>query len=415
MDENIKWTSGTSQAKEKSDQEAVSQFFEESAVRKTRQFIESFPKYDRTPLRSLKQLAAALGVGGIYVKDESYRFGLNSFKVLGGGHAIGRYLGERLGLDTSELIYEKLQSAVAKDKLGQLTFTSATDGNHGRGVAWAAGQLGHRAVINMPKGSSLIRLQHITDTGAEGHITEVNYDETVRLTAENARQRGWIMIQDTAWEGYENIPNWVMQGYTVMVAEALEQLNSMQVERPTHLFIQAGVGSLAAAVTGYSAAMFGTERPITAVIEAQKADCFYRSATTGEGYAVKVRGDLDTIMAGLACGEPNPVAWKILWQIADLFISCPDYIAANGMRILGNPLPGDRQVISGESGAVTTGTLCKILRDWGLEELKEELALNQSSHILLFSTEGNTDPEMYRRIVWDGAYPDESICGKSEK
>jgi diaminopropionate ammonia-lyase len=354
-------------------------------------------------------------VGGIYVKDESYRFGLNSFKVLGGGHAIGRYLGERLELDESELNYEKLQSNAVKEKLGQLTFTSATDGNHGRGVAWAAAQLGHRAVINMPRGSSLVRLQHITDTGAKGYITEVNYDETVRLTAENARQHGWIMVQDTAWEGYEDIPNWVMQGYTVMAAEALEQLKRLQVERPTHLLMQAGVGSLAAAVTGYYASMLESEMPITAVVEPQKADCFYRSAAAGEGQAVNVTGDLDTIMAGLACGEPNPVAWRVLWQLADLFISCPDYIAANGMRILGNPLPGDEQVISGESGAVTAGILCKILRSRGLEELKEELALNQSSHILLFSTEGDTDPEMYRRIVWDGAYPDENISNEAEE
>lgn len=405
MEESIKWVSSTGARKEGSKPGPALDFLGESAAKSTRGFIESFPQYETTPLRSLTNLAEYTGVAGIYVKDESYRFGLNSFKVLGGGHAIGQYLAKKLGADLADLSYAKLKSDETRKKLGEITFTSATDGNHGRGVAWAARQLGHRAVINMPKGSSLIRLEHITATGAEGHITAVNYDETVRLTADNASKQGWVVIQDTAWEGYEDIPAWVMQGYTVMADEALEQLNQLKIERPTHIFIQAGVGSLAAAVVGYYASKFTEQRPVTVIVEPNKADCFYRSALAGDGKPRNVTGDMDTIMAGLACGEPNPFAWNILREMAEMFISCPDYIAANGMRILGNPLSSDMRIISGESGAVTTGMLVELLRNESLKEAREKLSLDQEARILIFSTEGDTDPDMYRRIVWDGEFP----------
>lgn len=405
MDQPVKWITGAAKpGKDKLAAEDLD-FVNRTSATETREFIKSFPQYQVTPLKNLEKLAQHLKVAGIYVKDESYRFGLNSFKVLGGGHAIGRYLLKLLGNEEHSFSYEQLKSAGTRAKLGEITFTSATDGNHGRGVAWAARQLGHRAVINMPKGSSPIRLAHITATGAEGYITAVNYDETVRLTAEKARQEGWVVIQDTAWEGYEDIPTWVMQGYTVMADETLEQLNALGVERPTHIFIQAGVGSLAAAVLGYYASTFKDSKPCSIVVEPDQADCFYRSALAGDGQPRVVTGDMATIMAGLACGEPNPIAWEILSSIADMYISCADYIAATGMRILGNPLSDDPAIISGESGAVTSGILYELLQNNKLGEAREKLGLGPDSRILLFSTEGDTDPEMYRKIVWEGAYP----------
>ena len=404
MEESIKWIVNTDVQSKASKTGVEPDMFGDAIVENTREFIKSFPQYETTPLRSLASLAAYTGAAGIYVKDESYRFGLNSFKVLGGGHAIGQYLAKSLNTELSGLSYVKLKTAAVRKKLGEITFTAATDGNHGRGVAWAARQLGHRAVINMPKGSSLIRLEHITATGAEGYITAVNYDETVRLTADNARKNGWVVIQDTAWEGYEDIPSWVMQGYTVMADEALEQLNQLGIDKPTHIFIQAGVGSLAAAVIGYFASKFNDHRPITVVVEPNKADCFYQSALAGDGRPRIVTGDLDTIMAGLACGEPNPVAWDILGSMAEMFISCPDYISANGMRILGNPLSDDMRIISGESGAVTTGILVELFRNEKLKEAREKLMLDKDAKILIFSTEGDTDPVMYRKIVWEGAF-----------
>ncbi len=404
MEESIKWIANKWLKRAPNIKKEELSFLGGKAALATRKFMKSFPQYNVTPLRKLDRLAEYTGMSGIYVKDESYRFGLNSFKVLGGGHAIGRYLSGQLGEDAANLTYEKLNSPVSKEMLGEITFTSATDGNHGRGVAWAARQLGHKAVINMPKGSSKIRLDHITATGAEGHITDLNYDDTVRLTADKARNNGWVVIQDTAWEGYEDIPTWVMQGYTVMADEALEQLNAAGIDKPTHIFIQAGVGSLAGAVLGYFASKFYDHHPVIVVVEPNKANCFYRSALIGDGQPVNVSGDLDTIMAGLACGEPNPFAWNILRNMAELFISCPDYIAANGMRILGNPLENDARIVSGESGAVTAGMLVEILKNESLKGLREELRLDSKAKILLFSTEGDTDPEMYRRIVWDGEY-----------
>jgi len=257
----------------------------------------------------------------------------------------------------------------------------------------------------MPGGSSPVRLEHIRATGAEGYITDVNYDDTVRITAENASKNGWIMVQDTAWEGYEDMPNRVMQGYTVMAAEALDQLQEKGIERPTHLFIQAGVGSLAGAVIGYFFNKLKKMMPLSAVVEPDQADCFYRSALAGDGKPRHVSGKLDTIMAGLACGEPNPVAWEILWKLSAMYISCPDYISANGMRMLGNPLGTDHKIVSGESGAVTTGILSELIKKEYLREARSALKLGPDSQVLLFSTEGDTDPEMYRKIVWDGFHP----------
>ncbi|HSW35888.1 MAG TPA: diaminopropionate ammonia-lyase, partial [Candidatus Limnocylindrales bacterium] len=234
-----------------------------------------------------------------------------------------------------------------------------------------------------------------------GYITDMNYDDTVRMTANKAVKNGWVVVQDTAWKGYEDIPAWIMQGYAVMADEAMIQLNQQGINVPTHIFMQAGVGSLAGSIQGYFTSKFGDSRPITAVVEPNKADCFYQSALAGDGRPRKVTGDLDTIMAGLACGEPNPQGWNILWDYCDMFISCPDYIAAKGMRILGNPLGVDPRVVSGESGAVTTGILYEILKNENLTELREQLKLNQDSAILVFSTEGDTDPVNYRKIVWD--------------
>lgn len=372
-------------------------------VNKAWDFHKSFANYEPTPLRSLSNLAKRLGVGGIFVKDEAYRFGLNAFKVLGGAYAMGRYLAERLETPMEELPFEKLKSPEIKEKLGDITFTSATDGNHGRGVAWAAQQMGQKAVIYMPKGSSLIRLENIKATGAEGYITEFNYDDAVRLALHQAEKYGWILVQDTAWEGYEDIPTWIMQGYATMAAEAMDQLIDQGVDKPTHIFVQAGVGSLAGSMQGFFAARFQEDRPVSVIVEPDKADCIFRSALAGELRVVN--GDMNTIMAGLACGEPNPIGWNILRDYSDMFISCPDNVAAKGMRILGNPLGDDMRVISGESGAVTTGILSIIMENENMKEARELLKLDKDSKILVFNTEGDTDSENYRSIVWDGLYP----------
>ena len=376
-------------------------FLSQATARKVRSFHQSFSMYAPTPLAKLPATAAALGLKNIYVKDESYRFGLNAFKVLGGSFAMGNYLAGRLGIDISEVSHSLLTAPETKETLGGLTFVTATDGNHGRGVAWAAREFGCKAVVYMPKGSAEERLENIRVEGAEASITELNYDDTVRLANNHAEKYGWIMVQDTAWEGYEDIPAWIMQGYTTMGLEAYEQLP----EKPTHIFLQAGVGSMAGAIAGLFASLYGEDRPIVIIVEPNKADCLYRTAKANDGQLHFVTGDMDTIMAGLACGEPCSIGWQVLADYADHFISCPDYVAAKGMRILGNPAGEDDRVISGESGAAAFGCVAEIMTNPALAHLKEELKLDNTSRVLFFSTEGNTDKENYKKIVWDGLYP----------
>ncbi|MCC0648245.1 diaminopropionate ammonia-lyase [Clostridioides sp. ZZV15-6598] len=389
----------------KGDKENCIKFLNEEEITKVRNFHKSFPQYKETPLANLEGLAKKLGVAGVYVKDESYRFGLNAFKVLGGSYSMGKYLAQRLNKDISELGYEKLTSDEIKEKLGEITFFTATDGNHGRGVAWTANKLGQKSVVLMPKGSSEFRLNKIKGEGADASITDLNYDDAVRLANDYAEADDHgVMVQDTAWDGYEEIPAWIMQGYGTMAQEAIEQLKEYGVDRPTHVFVQAGVGSLAGAVQGYVASIYD-ECPITVVVEADEADCYYKSAEAGDGKPRFVGGDMPTIMAGLACGEPNTIGFEVLKNHAAAFVSAPDWVSAKGMRTLGNPLNGDEKVISGESGAVTTGLLIAAMEREDLADLRRDLKLDENSRILLISTEGDTDPDKYRSIVWDGEYP----------
>ena len=365
-------------------------------------FHESFPMYTPTPLASMDGLAKALGVSKVFVKDESYRFGLNAFKVLGGSYAIGRYLAERLDLDISALPYEKMISEEVRQALGELTFVSATDGNHGRGVAWAANQLGQKSYIYMPKGSAVERLENIRAEGADASIIEGNYDDAVRLASQMADEHGWILMQDTAWEGYEDIPTWIMQGYSTMGGEVHKQLGD---EMPTHVFLQAGVGSMAGAIAGLFANIYGDKRPTVVVVEPQKADCLFRTASADDGKMHIVTGAMDTIMAGLACGEPCSIAWNILKDFADYFIATPDFVAAKGMRMLAAPPKGDPPVVSGESGAGPFGCVAEILKNPAYASLKAQLNIDEHSKLLFFNTEGDTDKEQYEAIVWDGKYP----------
>ncbi|WP_444658078.1 diaminopropionate ammonia-lyase [Caproiciproducens sp. R2] len=366
-------------------------------------FHKSFPEYSVTPLVELCSLAKQLGLGDIWVKDESFRFGLNAFKVLGGSYAIGRYLSKRLGVPLSQLPYERMTSDKVKQKLGSLTFVTATDGNHGRGVAWTANRLGQKSVVYMPQGSAQERLENIRALGSEASITDLNYDDAVRLANENAEKYGWIMVQDTSWEGYEDIPGWIMEGYTTMAYEAAQQLRE---QKPTHIFLQAGVGAMSGGVTGFFADLYKDDPhpPIITIVEPNQADCLYRTAYANDGRLHFVKGEMHTIMAGLACGEPCTIGWQVLRDHADNFVSMPDYVAAKGMRILGNPLPGDTRIISGESGASTLGLVAELMQNSSLGWLRDQLKIDASSKVLCFSTEGDTDKDGYRNIVWDGKH-----------
>ncbi len=395
----IKWVSNTMPKTE--DKELA--IMDLKNVQSAMNFHKSFPQYSVTPLVRLKELAELCGIKEIFVKDEAWRFGLHAFKVLGGSFAMARHIAKITGRDISELTYEKLTSPELKEETGELTFFSATDGNHGRGVAWSANKLGQKSVILMPKGSAKMRLDNILREGAKATIEEENYDECVRMAAKLAEDTpGGVMVQDTAWPGYEEIPAWIMQGYGTMAMEADNQMEDLNTNPPTHVIVQAGVGSLAGAVVGYFANKYPDNPPIFIVAESDQADCLYRSAITGDGSIKIVDGDMQTIMAGLACGEPNTSSWQILKDKVSVFVSCPDWVAARGMRILGMPVRGDSVIISGESGAVTTGLLAYAMMDEEMKPMREAMKLDKDSRVLLFSTEGNTDRENYRHILWDG-------------
>ncbi|MEG0804431.1 MAG: diaminopropionate ammonia-lyase, partial [Pygmaiobacter sp.] len=284
------------------------------AAQKALRFHASFPEYAETPLTVLPALAKALGVQCIFVKDESKRFGLNAFKALGGSYAMSCVLATALGVggEPDELGLPGLTAPRALQVLGTQTFVTATDGNHGRGVAWAAKKLGHRAVVYLPRGSAAERLENIRAEGAQAFITELSYDDAVRKARRDAEENGWILLQDTAWDGYEEVPTHIMQGYLTLALEIVTQLQRTGEAPPTHLFLQAGVGSFAGAILGFFAALYGEKCPVSVIIEPESAACLYETATAGDGALHAAAGDLCTMMAGLACGEPCTVSWKIL-------------------------------------------------------------------------------------------------------
>jgi diaminopropionate ammonia-lyase len=378
--------------------------FSDQQVTDVMLFHESLSGYAPTPLVNLPGLAEKLGFGQILLKDESKRFGLNAFKVLGGSYAMGRLLVEKIGAELSGLGFEDLKSPEVRAKTGSLTFVTATDGNHGRGVAWTAKELGHKAVVFMPKGSAEVRAANIRATGAQCFITDLNYDDAVRVANSYALEHGGIMVQDTAWEGYEDIPRWIMQGYMTLAQEALDQIGQFGYDYPTHVFLQAGVGSFAGAVLGRLLEALGKKAPTAVIVEPHLANCFYQSIKAADGKPRIATGLMETIMAGLACGEPSILSWEVLRDYSAASISCADHIAANGMRILAAPTGGDQPIVSGESGAVTAGVL-EYLAGPG-RRIAEALDLNSRSRVLLISTEGDTSPEIYRRIVWYGQHQD---------
>ena len=373
--------------------------FRVPAAEAPRRFHQTVKGYAVTPLVSLPALAAALGVKGIYAKDESRRFSLNAFKGLGGSYAMFRILCDRLGLDPESTTMSELTSAENREKISRIEFVTCTDGNHGRGVSWAAGLFGCRAHVYMPCGTQEVRAEAIRRVGpAEVVITELSYDDTVQLAKQMSEQHGWILIQDTAWDGYEQIPTWIIQGYLTMASETVEQLEALSV-RPTHVFLQAGVGAMAGGVLGFLADYYGDRKPVAAIVEPEAADCIYASVAAGDGRPHSVGGIAVTMMAGLNCGTPCKITWPILRDDAEFFISCEDAVTARGMQAYAKGLNGDPAVVSGESGAATLGALERILSDKRLADVKAAMGLNAESVILLISTEGDTDPENYRRII----------------
>jgi diaminopropionate ammonia-lyase len=402
----IQWLAN-SRALKNSKSQLAADLFPSGLAQKVRKLHSTIPGYRMSPLKSLPNLARRIGLGGIWVKDESARLSLNSFKVLGGSYAIYRKLLERGGFQEDKVSLKDMLQLDGKyrEKLGHPVFATATDGNHGTGIAWAAHKMGFPSIIYVHSLTTKDRIRGIEREGGQVVVVDGNYDDAVRQASIDANKNGWEIISDTSWEGYEEVPRWIMQGYATMFVETQEQFSGQGLSRPTHLFVQAGVGSLAASAIGYYSVLFNDNVPLSMVVEPTRAGCLYESMRIGDGKPHSVTGELDTIMAGLACGDPNPLAWETLYNCADFFAICPDYVAAKGMRVYSTPLPDDPLIISGESGAVTLGALMYTMEYEGARELRDAMGLNEDSQVLLINTEGNTSPEEFRSVVWEGSIP----------
>ncbi len=363
------------------------------AARRAHDEISRWPGYRPTPLHDLATLAARSGVERIWYKDESARFELKSFKALGGAYAVMQVLREavrdELGVDAT--LDDLLQQRHA-DIAARHVISCATDGNHGRSVAWGCRLFGCGCVIYIHRDVSPGRAQAMRAFGAEVVRIDGNYDDSVRIAADEARAHGRIIVSDTSYPGYRDIPRHVMQGYTVMLAEAVAQMDGAI---PTHVFVQGGVGGLAATVCGYFWALWGERRPRLLVVEPENANCLQQSARAG--HPVVVEGDLETLMAGLSCGEVSELAWEILAAGADDFLTVGESAVAPTMRLLAD---GEPPIEAGESAVAGLGAL---LAARGDERRWRELGLDASSRVLVFGTEGATDPDLYRRLLESAA------------
>ncbi len=370
---------------------AQDEILSDAAFARAQATISSWPGYAPTPLVSLPALAASLGVGELLYKDEGGRFGLGSFKALGGAYAVARLLqkllSEKLGRDVP---MEEVVSVAHPQAAAEVTVCCATDGNHGRSVAWGARNFGARCVIFIHATVSEGRKAAIEAYGAEVRRCAGNYDDSVREAQATATAEGWFVVSDTSYPGYMDVPRDVMQGYEMMAAEAYEALD----EPPTHVFIQTGVGGLAAAVAAQAVRRWGAARPMIVLADPDRSACWLDSIVAGKPVAVE--GDLDTLMAGLACGEVSALAWEVLKDHGDAVMAVPDAAAVAAMNRLARPEDGDPAIVAGESAVAGLAALENALAD---PRAASALGLDASSRVLLFGTEGDTDPELYVHLV----------------
>ncbi len=359
----------------------------EAGFRRARAEITSWPGYAPTPLLDLPWVAEAAGVASVQIKDEGGRFGLGSFKALGGAYAVEQvligYLARR-GLELTANAADLTGGRYA-EATRQVTVTCATDGNHGRSVAWGAQRFGCRCVIYVHETVSQGRVDAIARYGAEVRRVPGTYDDAVRAAAAEAEAKGWFVVSDTSWPGYTSIPVDVMQGYRLMADEAVEQWSG---GAPTHAFVQGGVGGVAAAVSVQLRARY-SPAPALVVVEPDRAACLLASAETGVPTAIA--GDLNTLMAGLACGEPSLLAWQELERATAAFMAVPDDAAVACMKLM-----FAHGAIIGESGVAGLAGLLLAAAD---PAAREALGLTTDSRVLLFGTEGATDQALFNRLV----------------
>ena len=361
------------------------------AADEVQRFLDHREDYAPTPLVPLPALAAELGIGAIHIKDEGKRLGLGSFKALGGAYATIRLAVEetarRLGRPVDIAAWRSPE--VAKIAAG-MTVACATDGNHGRSVAQGAQLVGAQCVIFVHEGVSEARRAAIAGFGARIVRVKGNYDDSVCEASRMAQANGWIVVSDTSWSGYEQVPRLVMQGYTALLRETLAEMPTP----PTHVFIQAGVGGIAATVAAHFALVFGDSRPFLTVVDPSNAACLFESAKAGR--PVKIAHNFSTVMAMLECHEPSMIAWRILSRAADAFMTVEDDDAIAAMKRLAFPLGDDPAIVAGESGGVGLAALMKVARN---SSLREQIGLGPDARIFLINTEGATDPALYKTLI----------------
>jgi len=360
-------------------------------AREVERFLGFRQGHKPTPLVSLPALARELRVGAIQIKDEGHRLGLRSFKALGGSYAVIRLVLEEASKQLGRRVdISEVQSPEVKTVAEKITVSCATDGNHGRSVAQGAQLVGANCAIFVHSGVSDERIAAIASFGAKMIRVVGNYDDSVAEATRTAEANGWTIVSDTSWPGYERVPSLVMQGYTALISEALREMP----EPPTHAFVQAGVGGIAAAVAGHFSVLLGEKRPFLTVVDPARAACLFESAKAGR--AVKVEHGEATVMAMLECYEPSLVAWRILSRTADAFMTVDEEDAISVMNRLARPTGGDPTVVAGESGGVGLAALIKVAKD---EKLRAAAGLTETSRIFLINTEGATDPALYEKLV----------------
>jgi diaminopropionate ammonia-lyase len=363
-------------------------------------FHASLPGYEPTPLRRLPDLAFRLGLGAVFVKDESRRFGIKAFKALGASYAIYRFLKKQWqGRFTTHFTPASFRDPAVLAQLGSFTFCAATDGNHGRAVAWTARMLGQKAVIYMPADSVEARVSTIRGEGAEVVLVPGTFDDCVARCAADAAENGWQAISDTAYPGYREIPGWILLGYTTIFAELEGILHGPEQANVDAVVLPAGVGGLAAAGAFYYTKHYGERRPVLICVEPVSSDCFLESVRFGKGEALATRGKQTSIMAGLNCGIPSPLAWPIVRDAIHFFLAVGDEYAEEAMRRYFHPLGMDPRIVSGESGASGLAALLALTNNDKLGKVRSRLPLDHDSRILLINTEGDTDPVNFQKIV----------------
>ncbi|MEM6636524.1 MAG: diaminopropionate ammonia-lyase [Pseudomonadota bacterium] len=355
--------------------------------------ITAWEGYSPTPLWSLPALAADLGVTRIHYKDEGPRFGIGSFKALGGAYAALRVLQREITRRTgADVALADIRAGLWKDEVAKITLVSATDGNHGRSLAWGCQRFGVPCRIYIHAEVSDGRARAMRDFGAEVVRIDGDYDASVALCRDEAAANGWFVVSDTSWPGYSDPPRDVMAGYGVMVREIFDAVDVP----PTHVFLQGGVGGLAASVAAALRQLWGPVAPLVCIVEPQRAACLFESARQDAPTSVDIADE--TIMAGLSCGVPSPMAWPILASEASDFLAIDDALVPPAVRLLARPCGDDPAIESGESGVAGLAALLEVAR---LPALWDKLCLDDQSRVLLIGSEGITDPDIYARIMAD--------------